>query len=200
MRMPDCELLFTCPFFNDTTYEMAEEYKERYCNGDHAWCGRYMIWRERNMLEQEMIFTNNRGLWCPFKPVVCQEGYCARCQIYLDWQKSSQVRGAYRAKPDFLKPKVKRERKTVAGALRTDTERVQRASGSPNDVSIREEGRRIAQQLGVRYEGPQYLRDGFVTHLFTDVAVWGTTFAASTLQEARTKLAEKRRQFAEAER
>ena len=30
---------------------------------------------------------NNRGLPCPFSPVVCQEGYCHQCQIYLDWQK-----------------------------------------------------------------------------------------------------------------
>lgn len=152
------------------------------------------------MLEQDRIFSSNKGSWCPFKPIACQEGYCARCQIYLDWQKSSQVRGVYAAKPDFLKPKVKRERKMVTGALRTDTERIQRASGNPNDASIREEGRRIAQQLGLRYEGLQYLRDGFVTHLFTDIAVSGTTFAANTLQEARAKLAEKRRQFAEAER
>lgn len=152
------------------------------------------------MLEQDRIFSNNKGSWCPFKPIVCQEGYCARCQTYVDWQKSSQVRGVYGAKPDFLKPKVKRERKTVAGALRTGTERIQRAPANPNDASIKEEGWRIAQQLGVRYEGPQYLRDGFATGLFTDVAVSGTTFAANTLQEARAKLAEKRRQFAEAER
>lgn len=77
---------------------------------------------------------------------------------------------------------------------------MQRAKGNPSDASVKQEGRRIAEQLGVRYEGLQRLRDGSATHLFTDVAVWGTTFAASTLQEAGSKLAEKRRQFAEAER
>lgn len=30
---------------------------------------------------------NNKGLWCPFKPALCQEGYCRECRVYLDWQK-----------------------------------------------------------------------------------------------------------------
>ena len=30
---------------------------------------------------------NNKGLPCPFKPTLCQEGYCNECQIYPDWQK-----------------------------------------------------------------------------------------------------------------
>jgi len=36
MKMPDCELLATCPFFNDKTQdmsEMAETLKEHYCKG-----------------------------------------------------------------------------------------------------------------------------------------------------------------------
>jgi len=28
---------------------------------------------------------NNKGLWCPFKPVICQEGYCHECQLYITW-------------------------------------------------------------------------------------------------------------------
>ena len=33
------------------------------------------------------ISGNNKGLVCPFKGVVCQEGYCTECQMYLDWLK-----------------------------------------------------------------------------------------------------------------
>lgn len=46
--MPDCELLSTCPFFNDKTQdmsEMAEMLKEGYCRGNFAWCGRYMAFK-----------------------------------------------------------------------------------------------------------------------------------------------------------
>jgi len=42
------------------------------------------------MPKQKRIFNisaNNKGLPCPFKPILCQEGYCHGCQIYLDWQK-----------------------------------------------------------------------------------------------------------------
>lgn len=43
-----------------------------------------------NISRQERIFgisRNNKGLPCPFKQALCQEGYCSECQIYLDWQK-----------------------------------------------------------------------------------------------------------------
>jgi len=43
-----CELLVTCPFFNDNaqkTFEMAEIYKEQYCKGNYPWCGRYMVFK-----------------------------------------------------------------------------------------------------------------------------------------------------------
>ena len=42
------------------------------------------------MPKQERIFNisrNNKGLTCPYKPILCQEGHCRECQIYLDWQK-----------------------------------------------------------------------------------------------------------------
>ena len=38
------------------------------------------------MPKDERMFTmsgNNKGMWCPFKPILCQEGYCHGCQIYL---------------------------------------------------------------------------------------------------------------------
>lgn len=37
------------------------------------------------------IADNNKGLRCPFKPILCQEGYCEGCQIYLDWQKLGEL-------------------------------------------------------------------------------------------------------------
>lgn len=40
------------------------------------------------------IFTisgNNKGLACPFKLILCQEGYCWECQIYLDWQERGEI-------------------------------------------------------------------------------------------------------------
>ncbi len=33
------------------------------------------------------ISGNNKGLTCPFKPIVCPGGHCLQCQIYLDWLK-----------------------------------------------------------------------------------------------------------------
>lgn len=37
------------------------------------------------------IIGTNKGLWCPFKPIFCQEGFCNRCQIYLDWEKREEI-------------------------------------------------------------------------------------------------------------
>ena len=45
VKMPACELLSMCPYFNDSTYGMPEMFKERYCKGDYAWCGRYMTFK-----------------------------------------------------------------------------------------------------------------------------------------------------------
>ena len=30
---------------------------------------------------------NMKGKKCPYKDIICQEGYCKDCQIYLDFQK-----------------------------------------------------------------------------------------------------------------
>lgn len=52
--MPDCELLLTCPFFNEMTQntnELIELYKESYCQGYYTWCGRYMAFKA---LEREL--------------------------------------------------------------------------------------------------------------------------------------------------
>jgi len=46
--MPDCELMPTCPFFNDEwqeTAEMTARLKEEYCRGNYGWCGRYMLYK-----------------------------------------------------------------------------------------------------------------------------------------------------------
>lgn len=55
VKRPDCELLSTCPFFNDCMYEMAEKDKEQYCKEDYSWCGRYITFMA---LEKE---RENRG-------------------------------------------------------------------------------------------------------------------------------------------
>lgn len=54
--MPDCESLATCPFFNDSTYGMAETYKDQYCRKDYAWCGRYLAFKE---LERELKMADS---------------------------------------------------------------------------------------------------------------------------------------------
>ncbi len=46
--MADCELLDTCPFFNDQMAEMpsmSNIIKERYCRGSNTLCARHMIFR-----------------------------------------------------------------------------------------------------------------------------------------------------------
>jgi hypothetical protein len=30
---------------------------------------------------------NNKGMLCPFKATICQEGWCINCQIYKDREK-----------------------------------------------------------------------------------------------------------------
>lgn len=53
-----CELLSTCPYFNDRTQEMSgmtEMDKEQYCQGDYTWCGRYMT---AKALERGLERTN----------------------------------------------------------------------------------------------------------------------------------------------
>ena len=52
--MPDCELAPICPVFNNLMYNKCEIVKmcrEQYCNGNYAWCGRYMIFKA---LEREL--------------------------------------------------------------------------------------------------------------------------------------------------
>ena len=43
--MSNCELLATCPFFNDSMQDMSEIDKEYYCKGNYSWCGRYMFFK-----------------------------------------------------------------------------------------------------------------------------------------------------------
>ena len=48
----------------------------------------------RNIPMQERLFReseNNRGLACPFKPIICEVGYCHQCEIYLAWQKLGEL-------------------------------------------------------------------------------------------------------------
>jgi hypothetical protein len=64
-----------------------------------------MYARQQRML---CISGNNKGLMCPFKAILCEEGYCCECQIYLDWlklkRKASGVdRSSYVAKYKVLR-------------------------------------------------------------------------------------------------
>jgi len=55
------------------------------------------------MLKQERVFRisgNNKGLMCPFKPILCQEGYCNECQIHLDWLSMHSVQSDSRLGKD----------------------------------------------------------------------------------------------------
>jgi hypothetical protein len=36
------------------------------------------------------LVGDNKGLNCPFKPGICQDGFCEDCQVYLDWQKRGE--------------------------------------------------------------------------------------------------------------
>ena len=47
--MADCECLPRCPFFNDRMADrpdMAEQLKQKYCQGDSARCARHMVFVE----------------------------------------------------------------------------------------------------------------------------------------------------------
>jgi len=47
--------------------------------------------RKRQKVEPTFsISGNKKGLSCPLKSGICQEGYCEECQIYLDWQKAGR--------------------------------------------------------------------------------------------------------------
>jgi len=39
---------------------------------------------------------NMKGKKCPYKDIICQEGYCHECQIYLNRQKQGQRRSSLR--------------------------------------------------------------------------------------------------------
>jgi len=82
--MPDCELLATCPYYNDDTYGMPEISKEQFCRGDYRWCGRYMVSkaRERNKLTPnpypEILVDETSGVKVPDdRHRIWDEGYAA---------------------------------------------------------------------------------------------------------------------------
>ena len=62
---------------------------------------------------QEGLFResgNNIGLACPFKPIICEVGYCHQCEVYLDWQKLGELVHicAWCSKLIYRKPDVRR--------------------------------------------------------------------------------------------
>lgn len=59
--MSDCELLSTCPFFNNQTQDMSgmtAKDKEQYCQGDYAWCGRYMTFKASQREAESLTSLN----------------------------------------------------------------------------------------------------------------------------------------------
>lgn len=63
--MADCELLATCPFFQDKMADKpatAEMFKKQYCMGDNSTCARYMIFIElgREKVPPD-LFPNQTG-------------------------------------------------------------------------------------------------------------------------------------------
>lgn len=54
----DCELISTCPYFNDEEHsEMTESLKEEFCHGSYTWCGRYLTYQAVKKNEREIKNT-----------------------------------------------------------------------------------------------------------------------------------------------
>jgi len=50
----NCELISTCPFFNDEKHsEMTEALKEEFCHSNYTWCGRYLAYQALSRYESE---------------------------------------------------------------------------------------------------------------------------------------------------
>jgi len=50
----DCELISTCPFFNDEMHsEMTESLKEEFCHGNYTLRGRYLTYQALRNNERE---------------------------------------------------------------------------------------------------------------------------------------------------
>lgn len=62
---------------------------------------------------------------------------------------------------------------------------------------VTKEGVEIAKALGngVRYAGPQMDKSSFVCHIFNDSVVINYSFSALSLEEARLRLTNKRKEF-----
>ena len=43
-KIKGCELINTCPYYNDTSEGnvIPEDFREQYCHGIYVWCGRYL--------------------------------------------------------------------------------------------------------------------------------------------------------------
>ncbi len=56
--MSNCELLATCPFFDNAEQDMFElRYRDQYCQGEYTLCGRYMSFqaRQRELERKESL-------------------------------------------------------------------------------------------------------------------------------------------------
>lgn len=60
--MSDCELILNCPFYNSNYQEVSApntNFKEEYCHGNYAWCGRYILFKrieaEKKLIEKSVV-------------------------------------------------------------------------------------------------------------------------------------------------
>ncbi len=59
-KMRDCELVVTCPYYNDRMYGMADIDKVRYCQGSYHWCGRYLTFKAGQHESRRMAGAEHR--------------------------------------------------------------------------------------------------------------------------------------------
>lgn len=108
---------------------------------------------------------------------------CPLCKQVIDIPQYDKV-----SRSDALVRHIKEEHTGWMAEYKGDN-----PSGNPHQ----EEGERIAQQIGngIIYNGPQMLEGELYAHLFTDVAVTGTTFACLDLEGCKANLIQKRKDF-----
>lgn len=78
------------------TEELCQRCGEREVDAEGMLCGQCIaelnqmdFELERYVFEQERLRENHKGEWCWLTgKLLCQEGFCSGCQVYLDWKES----------------------------------------------------------------------------------------------------------------
>ena len=62
MKSSECELITTCPYYNNARYgcDIPEQFKEQYCRGIYVWCGRYLAYRTGKQRIPQTAFVSRR--------------------------------------------------------------------------------------------------------------------------------------------